>query len=102
MSPSADSEERVPPPCEPNGDYIFFSYAHADRVDAYELINEFLSFGVRVWYDAGIALSSDWTDSIAEALDNCSALVVLISPRSVQSNNVKNELRFAVQRNKPI
>ena len=93
---------RVPFPAYHGDDpFIFVSYAHSDAEIVYREIRKFHEQGYPVWYDEGIAPGNEWTAEIAKALNNCSLFVVMITPDSVASDNVKNEINFAVSRKKP-
>lgn len=94
----------LPPPFEAyaGGDpYLFASYAHADAAQVYPLLAHLHAEGCRVWYDEGIDPGNEWTQDIARALARCAYFIVFITPRSVQSHNVRNEINFAIARRKP-
>jgi hypothetical protein len=82
--------------------FIFVSYAHEDNAVVYPEITRLHQAGYRVWYDEGIDAGSDWPDEIAKALDRCSFFLVFISPKSVESQNVRNEINYAINHHKPI
>ena len=81
--------------------YIFVSYAHADSVRVFREIARLNEAGYHVWYDEGIAPGNEWTDEIAEALANCSAFIVMLTPVSAVRQNVLNEINFALDDEKP-
>lgn len=81
--------------------YIFVSYAHYDSDAVFREIARLNEAGYHVWYDEGIAPGNEWTDEIADALAECSLFVVMITPRSVESRNVQNEINFAIDEQKP-
>lgn len=56
--------------------------------------------GFRIWYDEGIDPGADWSDEIAEALNNTACFLVFISPAAVASHNVKKEIVFALSKKK--
>lgn len=93
---------RVPFPAY-HGDepYIFISYAHADHEIVFPLIKEFHDRGYHIWYDEGIAPGNEWTADIAKALRNCTLFLAMITPNSVASGNVKNEINFAIAKKIP-
>ena len=84
-----------------NESYIFVSYAHADSVRVFKEIARLNEAGFHVWYDEGIAPGNEWTDEIADALANCSAFVVMLTPVSAPRENVQNEINFALDEKKP-
>lgn len=81
--------------------YMFISYAHVDSLIVYPIISEFSDMGYNVWYDEGIEPGIEWPEEIANALDLCSLFVVFITPESVGSLNVRNEINFALSKRLP-
>ena len=81
--------------------YIFISYAHLDADMVFREIKGFNEQGYHVWYDEGISPGNEWTGEIAHALENCALFVVFITPNSVDSFNVLNEINFALSDRKP-
>jgi molecular chaperone DnaK len=76
---------------------IFFSYASADFQDASKMVQDILKAGGNVWFDKfDISPGSNWDDEIENALNDSDFLLLLLTPDSVVSNNVKNEINFAV------
>lgn len=96
--------DRLQPPFEAydgREPYLFVSYSHQDGGVVYPEIERLHGIGFRIWYDEGIDPGNEWPDEVAKALDRCSFFVVFISPRSVASKNVKNEIHFAINHQKP-
>jgi hypothetical protein len=54
-----------------------------------------------VWYDEGIEPGNEWPEDVAKALDGSALFLVFISPNSIASRNVRNEINFALNRSKP-
>ena len=81
--------------------YVFISYARLDSQRVMAEIKRFNESGFHVWYDEGIAPGGEWSDSIAEALSNCSVFVVFLTPTSAPRENVLNEIDFALNEQKP-
>ncbi len=82
---------------------IFISYSSKDRVQAEQLTELLASAGLSVWIDqSGIDVATSWSGEIVDAIDNCKALVVLLSPSSVESKNVVREVALAFEKNKKI
>lgn len=93
---------RVPfPAYRGNEPYVFVSYAHADAGKAFTLIKEFFDRGYHVWYDEGIAPGKEWSAQIESALAGCAVFAVMVTGRSVNSPNVRDEIEFALDENKP-
>ncbi len=81
--------------------FIFISYSHKDSSVVYPAIEHLHRLGYRIWYDEGIDPGNEWPDEVANALDRSSFFIVFISPRSVESQNVRNEINFALNNRKP-
>ena len=98
--PQANSE----PPFEAYlGDepFVFVSYAHKDSAGVFPEIARLHDCGYKIWYDEGIDPGNEWPDEVAKALEKCAFFVVFISPNAVSSKNVKNEINFALNEEKP-
>ena len=93
---------RIPIPAY-HGDkpYIFLSYAHKDAALVFAEILRLNELGYHVWYDEGIAPGNEWTDEIARALEGCSLFLVMITPAAAASENVQNEINYALDEKKP-
>ncbi len=84
-----------------NQPFIFASYAHKDKMVVFQMLARLKQEGFRLWYDEGIDPGNEWPDEIAVALDNCYMFIVFISENSVLSQNVKNEINYALRNKKP-
>ncbi len=80
--------------------YIFVSYAHKDKDVVYKEIKRLYKEGHRIWYDEGIQPANEWPEEIAVAINNCSIFLVFISPQALDSKNVRNEINYALSRNR--
>src|SRR5689334_8461377 len=80
--------------------YAFVSYAHKDSTVVFAEIARLHTLGYRIWYDDGIHPGSEWADEIAIALHGCACFIVFVTPNSVQSPNVRNEIHFALNHGK--
>jgi adenylate cyclase len=82
---------------------IFISYSSKDREQAQLLTELLASAGLSVWIDqARIGAATSWSGEISKAITDCKALIVLLSPSSVDSKNVTREVALAFERNKKI
>lgn len=79
--------------------YIFVSYSHADAEVVYPDMQYFHEMGYRIWYDEGIDPGNEWRAEVENAIINSSCFIVFISPNSVASRNVRNEINLAYNRN---
>lgn len=80
--------------------YIFISYSHKDSERVFADILRLNRQGYRIWYDEGIAPGNEWPEEIAKALSDATVFLVFISPNAIQSQNVRNEINFALNRQK--
>lgn len=80
--------------------YIFVSYAHKDLEVVGPIIQKLAHQGFRVWYDAGIEAGTEWPRYIAERLQGSGCVLVFLSPNSVDSTNCRQEINFALSKQK--
>src|SRR5215813_702299 len=82
---------------------VFISYAHEDKDFVSRLANDLDRVGVKVWQDkVDIPVGIDWTRAAERGIDNCTALLVVLSPKSIQSDHVRAELYYAKEKQKHI
>ncbi|MDC0065240.1 TIR domain-containing protein [Verrucomicrobia bacterium] len=82
---------------------VFISYAAKDRERVLGLVKRLRDTGVTVWIDqAGIDVSTMWSQEIVNAIRDCKVMLLSISPHSTESENVVKELALASERKKPI
>jgi hypothetical protein len=82
---------------------LFFSYARTDSDFALRLAKDLRSAGASIWLDQlDLSPGVPWDDAIQKALHACPALLVILSPTSVASRNVMDEVSFAIQNNKDV
>jgi len=92
----ADNKSKTPPTAYAGKEpYIFVSYAHKDSDKAFPFIAALQKSGYNVWFDDGIRFGQEWEDEIAEKLLGCSLFLFLVSARSLESPNCKDELSLA-------
>jgi hypothetical protein len=82
--------------------YVFISYSHSDKETVYPDLALLQGMGYRIWYDEGIRPASEWPEEIAASIEGCTFFTVFISPNSVNSRNVRNEISFALDNRKPL
>jgi formylglycine-generating enzyme required for sulfatase activity len=95
----------VPAPFEAysgDGPSIFISYAHADKVVVFDAIRQLHEKGANIWYDEGIQAAGEWVEEIAHAIKDSVLFLVFISPRSIDSRYVRQEIGYASSLNKEI
>jgi formylglycine-generating enzyme required for sulfatase activity len=81
--------------------FLFVSYCHRDRDIVYPEIVRLQNKGFRIWYDEGITPGKEWPEEIEDALSRAASFVVFVSPRAMSSENVRNEINYALRRKKP-
>ena len=83
--------------------HIFISYARKDQEFALKLAQDLRSAGVTIWVDKfDIPPGAPWDRTIQNALKTCESLLVILSPSSVDSENVQDEVAFILKQKKPI
>lgn len=82
---------------------IFISYAKADGNFALKLSNELRENKVDTWIaDINIPPGARWDREVQQALTNCSHAIVILTPLSVDSDNVLDEISLAIDQKKII
>lgn len=81
---------------------IFFSYSRTDAADfALRLAVNLKKEGFDVWIDQqDIRAGFEWDLEIEKALETCNCLLFIESESSVKSNNVLDEVYYALEQNK--
>ena len=82
-------------PYEGSEPYIFISYAHRDSAAVFPIIERMTVHGWRVWYDEGIEPGTEWDDNIAAHIEKCDSLIALVSKAYLESDNCRDELKYA-------
>lgn len=81
----------------------FFSYSRVDSTFVLKLAKDLRDAGAELWLDQlDIKAGSHWDSSIEEALNSSSKLIVVLSPASVASNNVMDEVSFGLESGKTV
>ena len=81
----------------------FLSYARADSAIALRFANDLKAAGVSVWVDQyDILPSQHWDRAVETAVRGCRGLLIILSPRSVASSNVADEVSVAIDDGKEI
>lgn len=76
---------------------VFISHSWKDSSLAKRLANVLEASGFRVWDVSRNLLPGDnWAKSVAQALDESQAMVVLLTPESIHSPWVKSEIEHAL------
>ena len=82
---------------------LFFSYARDNSDFVLKLAKDLREAGSNLWLDQlDIKPGDRWDQSIHEALKDCETLLVILSPASVNSENVMDEVAFALEEEKQV
>ena len=77
---------------------VFISHAYSDKSLARKAAKALQEAGLEVWWDEQVLPGDNWADAHAKALDSSQAMVLLLSPSSLQSQEVRSDLSFALGR----
>jgi hypothetical protein len=81
----------------------FFSYSREDSEFALRLAEDLKAAGANVWIDQiDIHPGEEWDSAVEEAVAKAPRMLLILSPASVKSKNVRNEISFALDENKVI
>jgi hypothetical protein len=81
----------------------FISYSRADSEFALKLAQDLKAAGIEVWLDQlDIRPGHEWDDAIEGALTRANRVIMVLSPTSVASRNVRNEIAVALDEGKDI
>jgi hypothetical protein len=83
--------------------FTFISYSRVDQAFALKLARELKSSGFNVWLDQlDIPKGARWDDEVERALRNCDSFLIILTPASSSSQNVKDEIGYAVDSGKRV
>lgn len=81
----------------------FFSYSRHDSEFALKLAKDLRGAGAAVWLDQlDINPGEHWDSAVEKALENFPTMLLILSPSSVESTNVMDEVSFALEENKVV
>lgn len=77
----------------------FLSYSKKDREIALMLAQKLTKEGINIWYDQfEIEIGANWDVEIEKALNDAEAIICLLSPTSVESENVQNQYSYYIEK----
>jgi hypothetical protein len=82
--------------------HVFLSYSREDRPVVERLTHDLTAAGVSVWSDLALLPGDDWLSQISGALDEATAVVVIVSPASLASAWVTREWAGALERSQRV
>jgi hypothetical protein len=81
----------------------FISYSRQDKEFALDFAREMKASGLSVWLDQlDIPTGARWDDEVESALRECTIFLIILTPASVSSENVKDEIGYAIDHGKRI
>ena len=96
-------KHKARPDLPATGDLVFLSYSRDDEEFSLRLARSIKQLGIKIWVDQwDIPASADWERSIDDALAKCDRFLIVLSPASVNSEEVRSELRWALDQKKPV
>ena len=81
---------------------VFISYSRDDRKLVERIVESLRKENIDVWFDYHLLSGQDWDDALESQILECDHMILVLSKTSVASDNVKNEMRFAMDHGKPI
>ncbi|MGA7669563.1 MAG: AAA family ATPase, partial [Nitrolancea sp.] len=82
--------------------YLFVSYASADRERVWPVVDALRAAGVATWLDEqGIAGGENYAVEIGSAVKGAALLLLMASPASLSSRNVRQEIALAWRYERP-
>jgi len=81
----------------------FFSYSRDDSEFVLKLATDLRTAGIDIWLDQlDIVAGRRWDAEIEKALEGADTMIVILSPTSVASNNVMDEVSYALEEGKRV
>jgi len=78
---------------KPDMTQVFTSYSRRDTETVDTIVEKMSQAGISVWIDReAIKAGNTWRVQIVQAIDTCPAFVLMLSPNSVASDNVRKEI----------
>ncbi len=91
------------PETPPQGTDIFISYSRRDLDFVKRLYNYLLANNISTWFDqTSIEIGDQWRETIVNGIMGCKIFVVVLSPESAGSKNVRKEIDLAERNGKKI
>jgi len=80
---------------------LFISYSHKDKAFASNVAKDLENEGYDIWLDrTDIQTGSRWDDEVVKGLETSRVFMVLLSQAAVASENVKDEIDYAIDHQK--
>lgn len=102
MKNTLPPDELPRPPDAGDGPKVFVSYARADSHLVYPEIRRLQDEGFALWYDwADVPAGHDWQEVTDRENRTCSCFLVFVTPASLRSNYVSDEITKALEAGRP-
>jgi len=75
---------------------VFISHSHESQALAKQISDALRRVGLEVWDDTQILPGDNWAQEIARALEESQAMVILLTPSTVNSTWVQREIQYAL------
>ncbi|HEU4785041.1 MAG TPA: toll/interleukin-1 receptor domain-containing protein [Ktedonobacterales bacterium] len=99
----SDEPDQAPVATVAAAPLLFISYSRKDAsvIDRLEL--SLRQAGYNIWVDrSNLHAGQSWSAQVGQAIDQCAALVVALSPAALRSAAVRNEYQHALKAGKPV
>jgi hypothetical protein len=82
---------------------VFISYSRSDSQFALKLAQDLRAANVSIWVDQlDIPAGEPWDRAVENALQQSKAIIIILSPRAVESRSVMDEVSFALEEKMPV
>ena len=75
---------------------VFISHSSSDAKLAKRVAAVLKEAGFQVWDDTQILPGENWGEKLAEALQESEAMIILLTPASLHSQNISHEIGYAL------
>lgn len=83
--------------------HVFISYCHSDFSFAATIASALEANDIKIWMDRrSVGIGQDWDEMIDNAIEQCHIMIIVMSPESVESLEVRSELKAARDQRKAI
>lgn len=82
---------------------FFISYTRSDAKFALRLAKDIKDAGINLWIDQlDIPAGNRWDTEVQNALNKADGIIVILTPEAIASNNVQDEISYAIDEGKRI
>lgn len=82
--------------------HLFISYSRTNEAYAHGLGDYLATNGFDIWIDDRIEYGDEWIFVLEQAVADCAAIIVIMTPESRTSRWVRLEIQWAINNDKPI